>query len=194
MERIGIVVASVRERRRGEPIARWIHGLAAAREGVAAELVDLREWPLGAYTHEKLAGAIEGAYAPDSLEGRWAALVRGFDAFAIVTPEYNHGYPGQLKNALDALYAAWNYKPVAFVSYGGNASGARAAEQLAQVAIELRMVPIRDGVNIRLIGLATDEHGAPTDEFYTKRANAMLDELLWYARVLGEARAARVRA
>lgn len=191
MERIGIVVASVREGRRGEPIARWIHEQAAAREGVSAELVDLREWPLGAYTHGKPATVAEAGFAADSLEGRWAALVRGLDAFIIVSPEYNHGYPGQLKNALDAVYAPWNHKPVAFVSYGGNASGARAAEQLASVAIELRMVPIRDGVHVRLIGLATDERGAPTDPYYAGRARALLDELVWYSRVMREARASR---
>jgi NAD(P)H-dependent FMN reductase len=165
----------------------------AAREGVTAELVDLRDWPLGAYASKLTPVAGEAAYAPDSLEGRWAALVRGFDAFVIVSPEYNHGYPGHVKNALDALYPAWNHKPVAFVTYGGFAGGARAAEQLAAVAIELRMVPIRDQVNVRLIGLVTDEHGAPTDELYGKRARALLDELVWFSRVLRDARATRQR-
>ena len=193
MERIGIVLASVREGRRGEPFAKWIHALTAAREDVAAELVDLRDWPFGAYAHKQPPVASEAGYAPDSLEGRWAALVRGLDAFVIVSPEYNHGYPGQLKNALDALYTAWSYKPVAFVTYGGGANGARAAEQLAAVAIELRMVPLRDQVNVRLIGLATDERGAPSEEFYAKRARALLDELAWFSRVLREARAARTK-
>jgi hypothetical protein len=103
-----------------------------------------------------------------------------------VTPEYNHGYPGQLKNAIDWLWHAWNHKPVAFVTYGGGANGARAAEQLMSVTIEVRMVPIRDQVNVRLIGLALDEHGMPTDEFYSKRAGLMLDELVWFSRVLRE--------
>ena len=191
MERIAIVLASVRENRRGESIARWFHALAAAHAGMTAELVDLRDWPLGPYTHAKPPVAVESAYAPDSLEGRWAALVRGYDGFAIVTPEYNHGYPGQLKNALDAAYAAWNHKPIAFVTYGGFASGARAAGQLASVAIELRMVPIRDQVNVRLVGLQTDEHGAPSEEIYAKRAGALLDELVWFSRVLREARATK---
>jgi NAD(P)H-dependent FMN reductase len=105
-----------------------------------------------------------------------------------VTPEYNHGYPGGLKNAIDHGFAVWANKPVAFVSYGGTAGGARAVEQLRLVAIELRMVPIRDEVNVRLIGVALDERGQPTEEFYAKRAAAMIDTLLWWARVTKEGR------
>ena len=191
MQRIGVIVASVREGRRGLAFAQWIHGLAGER--AHAELIDLREWPLPGYAHKTLPGQAEASYAEGTLERRWADLVRGLDGFVIVTPEYNHGYPGQLKNAIDTLYAAWSYKPVGLVTYGGTASGARAGEQLASVAIELRMVPVRDQVCIRLIGLAVDERGAPSDDFYAKRAAAMLDELVWYSGVLREARATRKR-
>ena len=194
MERIGIIVASVREGRRGEPFARWIHGLTSTRAEVRAELIDLRDWPLGPYDHKASPTVAEATYAEGTMPRRWADLVRDLDAFVIVTPEYNHGYPGQLKNALDWLWPAWNHKPVAFVTYGGFAAGSRAAEQLAAVAIELRMIPVRDQVNIRLIGVALDEHGMPTEELYTKRANMMLDELAWFSRVMREARAAKAAA
>jgi NAD(P)H-dependent FMN reductase len=113
------------------------------------------------------------------------------DGFVIVTPEYSHGYPGALKNALDHLYAARNYKPVGFVSYGGLEAAARAVEQLRQVAIELRMVPIRDKVNLRLIGLSVDEWAFPSDELHSKRAVAMIDELLWWTQIMKEARGRR---
>src|SRR6185503_12350801 len=103
-------------------------------------------------------------------------------------PEYNHGYPGCLKNALDHLNAPWSYKPVAFLGYGGSAGGARSIQQLRSVAIELRMVPIRDEVCVRLVGLATDERGWPKEEVYAKRASALLDELLWWVPVLREGR------
>ena len=191
MERIGIILASVREVRRGEPFARWMHALASARADVTAELVDLRDWPLGPYDHKAMPTTAEATYEAGTLPRRWADLVRGLDAFVVVTPEYNHSFPGQLKNAFDWLWPAWNHKPISFVTYGGFASGARAAEQLACVAMELRMIPIRDQVNIRLIGLTTDEHGVPTDEIYLKRAHAMFDELVWLSRVMREARAAK---
>jgi NAD(P)H-dependent FMN reductase len=186
--RIGVILASVREGRRGEAYARWIHGLLAERPGIAAELLDLREWALPPYAHRETTVAAEKAYAPGSLERRWAERVAAQDGFVVVTPEYNHGYPGQLKNALDAIYAPWNHKPVTFVSYGGFAAGARAAEQLRLVAVELRMVPVRDEVNLKLPGLAADEQGRPADPLYAKKAKAALDDLLWWARVLKDGR------
>ena len=186
--RIGVILASAREGRRGEAFARWIHALAAERPGVAAELLDLRDWPLPGYASKDNPNAAEQGFAPGTLEARWRDRIAALDAFVVVTPEYNHGYPGQLKNALDAVYAAWNHKPVAFVSYGGFAGGARAVEQLRLVAIELRMVPVRDEVNVRLVGYATDERGHPADPIYARKAKAALDDLLWWARVAKDGR------
>jgi NAD(P)H-dependent FMN reductase len=194
MERIGVVVASVREGRRGFPFAQWVHGLAGKHAGVVTELIDLRDWPLGPYEHKATPTVAEAGYADGTLAQRWRDLVRSLDAFVFVTPEYNHGYPGQLKNAIDWLWPAWHHKPCAFVTYGGSANGARAAEQLTSVAVEVRMVPIRDQVNIRLIGVQLDERGMPTDEFYAKRTVAMLDELAWLSQVLREARVAKAQA
>ena len=75
------------------------------------------------------------------------------------------------------------------MSYGYSTAGARAVEQLRQVAVELRMIPIRDELNIRFGDYASDERGYPTGDFLAKRASAMLDELLWWARLMKEARA-----
>jgi NAD(P)H-dependent FMN reductase len=186
--RIGVILASAREGRRGEAFARWIHGLVAERSGVEVELLDLREWPLPPYLHRDSPVVAEKSFAPESLEGRWAGKIASLDGFVIVTPEYNHGYPGQLKNALDAVYGPWNHKAITFVSYGGFAAGARATEQLRLVAIELRMVPVRDEVNVKLAGYAADEQGRPADPAYARKAKAAVDDLLWWARVLKEGR------
>jgi NAD(P)H-dependent FMN reductase len=186
--RVGIIVGSIREGRRGEAFASWIHALLSARREASAELLDLREWPLPPYAHREPAMLAEKGYPPGSLGGRWAEKIASLDAFVVVTPEYNHGYPGALKSALDQVYSPWNHKPIAFVSYGGFAAGARAVEQLRLVAIELRMVPVRDEVNVRLAGYAADERGWPADPAYAKKAAAMLDDLLWWMRVLKEGR------
>jgi len=191
--RVGIILASVREGRRGEAFARWIQGLLAERPDVEVELLDLREWPLPPYARRDSPNVAERAYAPGSLERRWADRIAALDGFVIVTPEYNHSFPSALKSALDTLYAPWNHKPVTFVSYGGFAAGARAAEQLRLVAIELRMVPVRDEVNIRLPGYAADERGAPADPLYARKAKAALDDLLWWARVAKDGRERRPR-
>lgn len=188
MAAIGVILASVREGRRGEAFAAWLLELAQARTDLEPELVDLRDWPLPAYSYAVRALAAETHYAAGSLQARWAELVRRFDGFVIVSPEYNRGYPGQLKNALDTLYQAWNHKPVAFLTYGGFAAGARAAEQLAQVARELKLVALRDEVNLSLIGLAVDERGFPTGELYTKKAELLLAELAIWADLLKSGR------
>jgi NAD(P)H-dependent FMN reductase len=186
--RIGIILASTRHGRRGEGFARWIHALLAERAGVDVELLDLREYPLPAYAHERMPTAVEKSYADDTAR-RWSEKIHGFDGYIVVTPEYNHGYPGNLKNAIDHVHTGWWYKPVAFVSYGGTASGARAVEQLRNVAVEVRMVPVRGEVNIRLIGLQVDDTGRPTDSLYPKMAKGMIDQLLWWASATKHARA-----
>jgi len=185
--KLGVILASTREGRRGEGFARWIHALLAGRQGAQVELLDLREWRLPSYDHAAMPGAAEKSYTDPTARG-WVEKIAGLDGYVIVTPEYNHGYPGGLKNALDHGFAVWANKPVAFVSYGGTSADARAVEQLRLVAIELRMVPIRNEVNVRLIGASLDERGQPTEEFYAKRASAMIDTLLWWARVAREGR------
>jgi NAD(P)H-dependent FMN reductase len=184
----GVILASTRIGRRGEGFARWIHGLLAEREGVEVKLLDLKEWRLPSYDYEATPTAIEKSY-PDATARRWSEQIAALDGYVIVTPEYNHGYPGQLKNAIDHVHTGWFYKPVAFVSYGGAAGGARAVEQLRNVAVEVRMVPVRGEVNIRLIGLSLDAEGRPADPFYAKRAAAMIDQLFWWSRIAREGRA-----
>jgi NAD(P)H-dependent FMN reductase len=187
--RIGIILASTREGRRGAGYAAWIQAVASRRERAAFELIDLRDYALPAYVYDKPPTAMETAYT-DPVARRWSELIHGLDGYIVVTPEYNHGYPGQLKNALDHVHAGWFYKPIAFVSYGGGSAGARAVEQLRQVACELRMVPVRGEVNVRLIGVQLDEAGHPTDPYYARTSDAMLDQLLWWAHATKHARAA----
>ena len=75
----------------------------------------------------------------------------------------------------------------------GESLDARAAEQLRLVAIELRMVPVRDEVNIRLVGYAADARGFPADPLYAKKARAALDDLVWWATVLRSGRESHPR-
>jgi NAD(P)H-dependent FMN reductase len=191
MQSIGVIVASVREGRRGEAFARWIAEQAGAREDTEVKVLDLRDWPLPAFGYGVHATGAERLYVDGSLQWRWAERIHSLDGFIVVTPEYNRGYPGQLKNALDALYQAWNYKPVAFVTYGGFAAGTRASNQLAQVALELKMVPVRDEVNLSLIGLAVDGRGFPSAELYAKKAQALVSELAFWTDLLKTGRERR---
>lgn len=95
-----------------------------------------------------------------------------------------------LKNALDYAYTEWNRKPVAFVGYGG-VGGARAVEQLRLNAIELQMAPTRNAVHITWGDfIQVRQHGKKLEEFehLNQAANATVEELAWWAKVLKTAR------
>ncbi|MCX6727134.1 MAG: NAD(P)H-dependent oxidoreductase [Candidatus Shapirobacteria bacterium] len=117
----------------------------------------------------------------------WADKISLADGYIIVTPEYNHGYPAVLKNALDYVYAEWNNKPVGFVSYGG-VGGARSIEQLREVVIELKMIPVRTSVNIVAFWNLLDETGNLKTESLEKSATDMIDQILWYTNLLKQNR------
>jgi len=167
MTRIGIIVGSTRPQRLSEQVARWVHDLAAQRTDAEFELIDLRDHELPLFD-EPIPPA-RGQYTNDHTK-RWSAVISSFDGFVIVTPEYSHGMPAVLKNALDYLYAEWNNKAVGFVSYG-TAGGVRAVEQLRQVAGELQLADVRAQVALSLI---TDFEGYRTLR-PTERQLALLD-------------------
>jgi NAD(P)H-dependent FMN reductase len=184
---IQIVIASTRDGRRGGRVGGWFTEIARARDDLRCELVDLLEWDLPWYRDAVVPP--RGEYSAEATL-RWAAKVAEADGYVLVTPEYNHGYPAALKNALDHLYAEWNHKPVTFVTYGGSAGGVRAAEQLVQVAVELKMAPLRPQVHIPMAGriFGRDASGE-VDRRHVDAANVALRELAWWARALRAARA-----
>ena len=161
MVKIQVIIGSTRQGRFGDKPAKWIFGKLKEKEGVSAELIDLRDWPLPFFDEPVSPGMMEMQKADyvSELGKRWAKKVGEADGYLIVTPEYNHGYSAVLKNALDYVYKEWNKKPVAFMSYGGISGGTRAVQQLRQVVIELQMVPIRAGVHVPLYWTKLDEKG-----------------------------------
>ena len=111
------------------------------------------------------------------------------DAFVIVTPEYNHGYPAPLKALIDSSGAEWHAKPVAFVSYGGASGGLRAVEQLRLVFAELHAVTIRDSVSFPGAWEQFDESGTLRNPERAQRGMEILIERLnWWAAALCSAR------
>ena len=144
--RIGIILGSTRPNRNGEQVAHWVLDVASQRDDALFELVDLLDYPLP-HLDEPLPPSL-GQYAHDHTKA-WAEKIASFDGYVIVTPEYNHGTSGVLKNAIDYLYAEWNNKAVGFVSYG-SVGGARAAEHLRLVVGELQMADVRQQVTLSL--------------------------------------------
>jgi len=185
--KIKVIVGSTRSNRFSEKPARWILDEAKKRAGLDVELLDLRDYPLPFFEEPMPPGMAKDAYThPDVV--RWRDKVREADGFIICAPEYNHGYPAVLKNALDYVYFAWSRKAVAFVSWGGN-GGTRCVEQLRLVAIELDMAPTRFAVHIANPWFIKDISELETEP-NRQSATALLDQLTWWAGALHSARAA----
>lgn len=191
--RIHVLLGSTRTGRYGDKPAHWLLGRLHRNPAVAAELLDLRDWPLPFFDDPTAPAMADGKYAQPAAQ-RWAAKIAEADAYIVIVAEYNHGYTAVLKNAFDWIYQEWNNKPIAYVGYG-NAGGARAIEQLRAVAVELEMAPIRRAVSISsTIYNATVKEQAPARpelfEPLDKSADAMIDQLLWWAKALKTARQA----
>ncbi len=186
--KILIILGSTREGRNGDKVASWVVEQSKKIEGVKFELIDLKDWILPYYNQQKHASMLQKGDCGDDHIDEWIAKVDDADGFLIITPEYNHGYPAVLKTALDYPYKQWSKKPVGFVSYGGLAGGARAVEQLRQVAIELRMAPTRDSVVIPGIYELVDETGFKNNERFDNTLKETFEDLLWWARVLKKGR------
>lgn len=187
---IKVIIGSTRQQRFSEKPANWIYEEAKKKEGVNAELLDLRDYPMPFFDEPASPSMAQGKHANEVVE-KWAQKIKEADAYIIVTPEYNHGYSAVLKNAMDYLYHEWNRKPVGFVSYG-SASGARSVEQLRMVAVELQMVPIRSAIHIPVEMLmkvwmekVSIEKLLPQ---LKDRVDTFLTDLIWWANALKNAR------
>jgi NAD(P)H-dependent FMN reductase len=187
--KIQVILGSTRKGRFSDKPGKWILEEVQKKEGVEAELVDLRDYPLPFFDEPMGPAGLQGKYSSD-IAVQWAKKVAEADAYIIAAPEYNHGYPAVLKNALDYAYNEWNNKPVGFVSWGGVA-GARVVEQLREVAIELQMAPIRNAVHIPSFWTLLDEKGNLKEgalDQMKDSSNKMLDQLIWWAKALKNAR------
>jgi len=187
MPTLMVVIASTRPTRVGMAVGRWFVDRATEHPAFDVDLVDLAEIDLPFMDEPE--HPRYGRYVHDHTK-RWSARVAAADAFAFVTPEYNHGYNAPLKNAIDYLHHEWEYKPVGFVSYGGVAAGTRAVQQLKPVVAVLRMTPLADAVYIPFVQqhLNEDRRFQSTGELEAA-ASAMLDALERYEAALRPLRA-----
>ena len=167
--KVGLIYGSSRPGRFCDTIARWAAARVAAQGDFALESIDPSTVDPG----------------NRDLKQQIAAC----DAFIVVTPEYNHGYPAPLKALIDSFGPEWHAKPVAFVSYGGISGGLRAVEQLRLVFAELHAVTIRDSVSFAGAWEQFDANGVLRDPERAERSmDAMLRRLHWWAVSLAHAR------
>ncbi len=144
--KIAIILGSTRPNRNGKAVADWVYEKASARIDADYDLIDLRDHPLP-HMDEPMSPML-GQYAGKHTKA-WAATIAPYDGFVFVTPEYNHSTSGVLKNAIDYLYAEWNNKAAALVSYG-SVGGARAIEHLRAVCSELQIAHVRQQLSFSL--------------------------------------------
>ncbi|HEY5619842.1 MAG TPA: NAD(P)H-dependent oxidoreductase [Vicinamibacterales bacterium] len=188
MPRLGVVIASVREGRVGLPVAQWFIERARQHAKFEIEIIDLKaiDLPVFAERHHPRLQKYES-----EKQKEWSAVVAALDAFVFITPEYNYGMAPALLNALDYLFIEWNYKPAAFVSYGGISGGLRAVQTTRQTMAALKMVAIAEAVTIPFVAQAIDRESGQFNatEQHDRSATVMLDELHRWAEALAALRA-----
>ncbi len=171
---IPIILGTAREGRQSEKAAKFILGEVEGA-GIETELIDVRDYRIEATNNTQ--------EIPQAK--KLSQKITKADGLIIVSPEYNHGYPGELKMFLDMLYEQYAQKPVGFCGVSaGPLGGGRMVEQMRQVSVELHMVPIREAIYFPAVYNLFDEKGNIKDNSYHERVKKFLDELSWYAKNL----------
>ena len=184
MINVAVIIGSTRPGRVGESVGKWAFEIARRRKDAQFELVDLVDFNLP-LLDEPVPPSM-GQYSKEHTK-RWAAKIAPFDAFVFVTAEYNHGIPGALKNAIDFLFAEWNNKAAAFVSYG-SAGGARAVESLRLVMAEVQVATVRNQVMLSLHDDFENYSVFKPREFHEKALGQVFDQVIAWGGALKELR------
>src|ERR1700676_5403905 len=175
---IPVILGTARQGRESEHVAQLVFEQTKKRAQVETELIDVRKLPL------RLDDAGEQMKDP-----AFSATIERCDGVIIVTPEYNHGYPGLLKHALDMNLKEYIHKAVGLCGVSaGPFGGSRVIEHLLPVMRELGLVTTFTDVNFSNVQKLFNESGELLDESLVRRVNKFLDELLWMARVLRHGR------
>lgn len=172
--KIGIIVGSIRAERATKPVADFVHGIAARRDNVTYELVDLKDFDVPLLTSPVHPMAANKNHDDPNVQ-KWSDAIDRFDGYVFVTPEYNHGVPGGFKNAVDSLGQEWVGKPVAFVGHG-SVGGVRAIEQWCQVVSNFSMPVVRAELNFNAFFDWKDGEFSPSER-HEEEVGAMLDQL-----------------
>jgi len=180
--KLKIIVASTRPGRKGPAVGKWIERFAREQGKFEVEGVDLADLDLPIY-NEAAHPATKVYEHAHTLQ--WSQIAGEADAFVFVTPEYDFGMPPSLLNALVYLYHEWNYKPAAFVSYGGLSGGLRAVQDAKLTLTAVKMVPLVEAVTIPFINQHLDDAGVfKPNENHLHSATSMLNELHRWAEAL----------
>ena len=173
---IPILLGSVRRDRQSPNVAHWLHRLLEADDRIHSELVDIEE--LAIPIMEERLRLLDDP--PAGVVQLGNAVAAG-DGLVIVTPEYNNGYPGVLKNALDYLLPELKRKPVGIVTVSaGGFGGINCLAQLRLVLLAMGALPVPASLPVSRVHQSFSDDG-PTDADFAKKAGRFLDELVWWS-------------
>jgi NAD(P)H-dependent FMN reductase len=175
---IPVILGTTRQGRMSAHAARFMLGQIEKRDSIKTELIDISELPM------PIDDAGEGIKDP-----RFSEKMMMADALVIVTPEYNHSFPGLLKHVLDSCLKEYIHKAAGIVGVSaGPFGGVRAIQDLIPVIRELGLVNIFWDVNFGNVSKVFDESGKLLDEAFVSRADKFLNELIWMAKTLRHGR------
>jgi|GEM_PF-38864 len=181
--RILVLTCTTRPNALGPAVADWFTRAVSAQamrleaQLVPVSLADL-DLPFLDEAEHPMAGVYRGRHSR-----HWSALVDSVDGFVFVVPEYNHGMPAVLKNALDYLAREWAWKSAGFVSYGHTSAGTRSVQHARPVLSALRLVPTSASVAVRIDDAVVDGRIAQ-DARRDALASRMLEEVVRLAHAL----------
>ena len=173
--KIGIIDGSVREGRNSTSVAKWVLESGEKHGGAEFELVSLADFDVPIYTSATVPAAAGKKYDSPQVQA-WSDAIDSYDAYVLVSPEYNHGVPGALKTAVDSLGAEWMNKPAAVVAYGAD-NGVRAVEQWRQILANFNMHVVRAQVSLSLF-TEFGENGLVPDERRAGEISTVFDQII----------------
>ena len=173
---IPLILGTNRKERESEHVAKWVFSKLQESTQTESMFFDVRDFEL---PRDHYGREIKDMF-PD-----WRDAIIRADGLVIVTPEYNHHYPGILKSVLDLLLREYVHKAVALVGVSSGAfGGVRVIEALAQMVRELGLCPTFTDLNFPKVKEKFDENGKLLDEAYEKRVQDFLEELIWMSKTL----------
>ena len=173
IKHIPVVLGTARAERRSEGVAQAVVDIITNMEGYSSELVDVRDHVTAAVTVPPW-----GAGGANENPTKWKAIVEKSHALVLVTPEYNHTIPGELKLLLDSLWESYVGKAVGLVGVSaGTLGGTRVVDHIKPVLIELKLHPIKEAVYISKAGEAIASDGTFTDVKNTENTVKMVEEI-----------------
>lgn len=185
--RLSIVIGSTRPGRVGPVYAEWLEAFARDHGGFDPVITDIAAFdlPILDEPHHPRLGKYEREHTM-----AWSKAIDAADAFVFVTPEYNYFAAPAIVNAVNYLSREWNYKPAAFLSYGGVSGGMRAVQALKPLLTTVKVMPIPEAVALPMHLDSRDEKGAfRADDHVLSGSRTMLDELLRWGEALKPLRA-----